>query len=686
MTELRRNIQSAVIGNFAMVWYCLLILISSGFYYICLFYLNLDYSGFTLSIGSAALDRDYGGFASFFDKRNIAKSLINPSAFNILRQRAWWSIPASAFIIPCDYFGFLAFLFHLGIMFYLMNYNPENLHKVDKDVLRIDTSTRRRISAMMSPGDICKSPNAYSQAAGNLVRRGPSLTESEIVDNVDLQAVIPKAGSDGRFESIDRTEFDGLRHAMIFFMIFCMGLLTTAFRVLLGFAFFRGTGYALPSLFFHDGFYEGSFGLNDFVFPFLFLYVVIQYNDTKSRASYLMRPTGTLLLEVMTILLSFSTMHFSFISALITCVLLTGIPLILSYFGISRPYNTFKNLLKMKESSKFDRRSPSENHIFALQPSMVFIAFLFVWLSCIYTSFYLTKLLLFSEQSQSLDLLRVVHPENPILMAFVIVTAPRPRRWNTLSETFTSYYDVLNTSVSSHLFNRTELVVYTEFDDHPVFDRELAAASLLNQANFLPRFVRKGEELPLVNTFENQAGLEQMAIEFVPVEKNENHKKQRLHFSNAIEWALNNIDSTFVMLIEDDFPLCQPDGFTNFLKTLSWTFGSDSNPCAVFIGTGGSGILLRRDIAEIIISLLRSDNLTHRPTDLIMQDCVRGILPGCFSCSHPKQGLVVSRRMLMRHIGSNASTFKRRHYHGDQYQCDWRQPLNGKVGVYAGPV
>jgi len=63
------------------------------------------------------------------------------------------------------------------------------------------------------------------------------------------------------------------------------------------------------------------------------------------------------------------------------------------------------------------------------------------------------------------------------------------------------------------------------------------------------------------------------------------------------------------------------------------------------------------------------------PNDEIIQDCLRGHLEPCAHCAY---SLVVSRRLLMHHVGFNTSTTART-YSSNSWQCDWRQPFNGEA-------
>jgi hypothetical protein len=84
---------------------------------------------------------------------------------------------------------------------------------------------------------------------------------------------------------------------------------------------------------------------------------------------------------------------------------------------------------------------------------------------------------------------------------------------------------------------------------------------------------------------------------------------QHLHFSNALQLGVH-LNSAYIMLIEDDFPLCKT-GWSKFVQIFYKAYGPSpdferkAGPCGIFAATGGSGILVRRDIGIILVYLLR---------------------------------------------------------------------------------
>ncbi|KAH8926467.1 hypothetical protein BT69DRAFT_1215225 [Atractiella rhizophila] len=136
------------------------------------------------------------------------------------------------------------------------------------------------------------------------------------------------------------------------------------------------------------------------------------------------------------------------------------------------------------------------------------------------------------------------------------------------------------------------------------------------------------------------------------------------------------------MIAEDDFPLCSDRSWVHLLSLL----GKES--CSAWIGTGGSGLVIQRRLAEKVSSILLV--MAEYPTDLDLQDYLLGKRGG--ECSERiqndprdrvgrRKGMVVSDRLEMKHIGFNSSTVPGRRYRKSEFQCGWRHPFNGDPDV-----
>ncbi|KAJ7492103.1 hypothetical protein FB451DRAFT_516703 [Mycena latifolia] len=181
---------------------------------------------------------------------------------------------------------------------------------------------------------------------------------------------------------------------------------------------------------------------------------------------------------------------------------------------------------------------------------------------------------------------------------------------------------------------------------------------------------------------------------------------QHLHVAEALRWA-GTRQAEWVMLMEDDFPLCGKrgrDGLARVMQELERGRKSEYlERRGAFIGTGGSGLIFHRSLLSIVSKILRlhaevqsalPNDVFHRPADLIMQDCLLGNDPLCprraevikihanaTSLSVPPGGnLVITSRLIIDHIGAEASTAGRT-YGQDQWRCGWRHPFHGRDEV-----
>jgi hypothetical protein len=83
-----------------------------------------------------------------------------------------------------------------------------------------------------------------------------------------------------------------------------------------------------------------------------------------------------------------------------------------------------------------------------------------------------------------------------------------------------------------------------------------------------------------------------------------------------------------------------------------------------------SGLIMKPNIARKASKLLLQ--YQDMPPDIILQKCLLGELEECQECSN---NLVSSKRLLMHHIGYNASTSDERSYKKNEFQCGWRHPF-----------
>lgn len=379
-----------------------------------------------------------------------------------------------------------------------------------------------------------------------------------------------------------------------------------------------------------------------------------------------------------------------------------------------------------------------------------------------------------------------LHPTHSQLMTVLLMTAPRPGHPDFLLETLSTYLASFpDPALNPLAAARLSLVVYTHFANHPVFTQ--ARDEVFKDDAKAKHYVKWIQRVP---------------------DQGKDRLDQRLHLARALRLVTQDggisADArmpAYVMLAEDDFPLCPDHALSasalasplsmvrsavglrraessavsattkadaHLTYASSWSTisrlilsanaqmpdlasdAAESGHCGVFVGTGGSGLIMRGWLAGRIPGLLlgtddergwekdrqilTADEITKEipPTDVLIQDCLMGKVPGCEACAPPtasrirrsddsfaidndifvrspvmstlrqwylglakpsffpvtardayvapgdrfgKSGLVTSERLLMRHLGYNASTIPGRSYKREEWDCGWRHPF-----------
>lgn len=453
-------------------------------------------------------------------------------------------------------------------------------------------------------------------------------------------------------------------------------------RTILGYCFFRGTGFAYPRYFFNSSLYDCSPGLQTIYLSWIITtcYFTVLDDRLIMAEEYFTHYT-TNKLSISSYFLSYSFPRF--ISCLV-CFWITDVSVwsvlssllaavIVCCIGTVHRSRTRLTI----QSSTFISAFAHASTIFAFLFSLVILLFSFTrFLSVFPLLTNSTTLPNTDATSMSADTL---YNQFPILLSLVVITAPRINEPKYLLKTIDSLIGIYPRTMTDQLYSRVSISVYTEFTafQHPVFTHAFLTTDT-ETVNFIQYGKLLKEENDLVIYTEEDTG-----------------RNQAKHFSNAIKYALEE-NLAFIMLIEDDFPLCQ-GAWPLLLSIMKRAYAPfprlEDGPCGVFVGSGGSGLIIRRDIARIVSRIL----LTYSalPTDIIIQDCLRGKLQECAICL-PRDGvggqrhegalvggggLVVGQRMIMRHVGFNASTFDDREYYEGDFQCGWRHPLNGESDV-----
>ncbi|KAJ7641629.1 hypothetical protein FB45DRAFT_360255 [Roridomyces roridus] len=178
---------------------------------------------------------------------------------------------------------------------------------------------------------------------------------------------------------------------------------------------------------------------------------------------------------------------------------------------------------------------------------------------------------------------------------------------------------------------------------------------------------------------------------------------QYLHAGEALRWAADTRKAEWVMLLEDDFPLCGEKARRDLALVMQelerGRHGGQEflERRGAFIGTGGSGLIFHRTLLPIVSTTLHLHastasalpvDVVRRPADLVMQDCLLGTDPLCprraevMKMHHagrvaPGGNMVITSRMIIDHIGAVSSTAANRRYGQDQWRCGWRHPFHG---------
>lgn len=229
-------------------------------------------------------------------------------------------------------------------------------------------------------------------------------------------------------------------------------------------------------------------------------------------------------------------------------------------------------------------------------------------------------------------------PGKEPVVTFIIMTAPR--RTDTLTETVQSYLDALPSDPEDPLADRIKFVVFTHFTVNAQFDAGRERFEKEEKARHYFEWVRfPGNEI-----------------------------NQKKHFDAAIRHVAEQLHpkSHYIGVIEDDFPLC-PGEWNEVLRLIRDANKEVPHHCGIFIGTGGSGLIIRRNKVEAaLISMHGAD-----PTDVGLQNCLRG--KTCAGCQ-----VVIPSRILMRHSGHDSSTLGH-WYSSEKYQCRSRHPFVGDL-------
>lgn len=428
-------------------------------------------------------------------------------------------------------------------------------------------------------------------------------------------------------------------------------------RQIIGFVFSKSTGWHSPQLFFSDSLHECNQGLA----PFLFSLLVLQSLSIEDRyyIYYGQKHTNRVSIRKITLQLVMCMLNYTSKNILWWSLtgLLTGLvaTIILHTSRLrdiwKKDITTMRQRRWRRSSISIASSSPTVDQSKMSRSSVhIFFNRLFVGFRrcfaviAITLTFLLTVNFIYTRPSfVDPATFNSITPENRYLLTFLLMTAPRPGDPDFLTKTIDSYLDNFPADPElDSMYSRTQMIVYTHFTNHTIFsDAKEHYSNDLKAQRYLKWVHEEGHEV-----------------------------NQRLHVAKALKLVGESFKSTYVALIEDDFPLC--DNKWRELMTVVWEAQVQvPRHCGVFIGTGGSGLLMKQKYALKGAELLLEDDET--PPDIILQNCLKGEHPACQECS---QSLVTSKTLLMYHLGYNASTIPDRKYKRREYQCGWRHPFN----------
>ncbi|KAI8072176.1 uncharacterized protein B0P05DRAFT_549193 [Gilbertella persicaria] len=418
-------------------------------------------------------------------------------------------------------------------------------------------------------------------------------------------------------------------------------------RILLGFIFSKSTGWAVPSLFFSNSMHECSQGLSPFLFALLVVqslsiedkYILI-YGQEESNNKITVRKVTLQLLMCLANYMTKNILWWS-MSGLITGFITTVLLQTILVFEKRTDSTKVKDVAEFVALERY-RRTPLWRLIWGAVQKGIWVVGLTVPILLACNAYYTREFKVTSAELNSIS-------QDPYLFTFVFMTAPRRGDPAYLARTIESYLaNWPEYPAADSPYRRMQAMIYTHFSHHAQYDIAQAYFSKTVKGQRYLRWVREeGEEL-----------------------------NQRLHVSKALDYVGQHFQSTYYALMEDDFPVC---GLQEWHEIENVIYKSEKNVphhCGVFVGTGGSGLFLKPELARLTSELLLT--YVDIPPDIIIQKCLMGQLPECTRCT---DSLVTSKTLLMYHIGYNTSTSQDRVYKKNEFQCGWRHPFNGDPSV-----
>ncbi|KAI8145391.1 hypothetical protein BJV82DRAFT_643693 [Fennellomyces sp. T-0311] len=346
----------------------------------------------------------------------------------------------------------------------------------------------------------------------------------------------------------------------------------------IGYLFSKSTGFAVPTLFFSDSLHECNQGLAPFLFALLIVQslsiddkYILMYGPEESNHKITVRKVVLQLLMLMVNYTVKNILWWSLTGLLtgyvMTIVIQTCLARECTWLNEEEEKEedeeeeeaTEKQLLKKQEEEKmnepfaYHRRMPLWRILWSAvkKGAIVVMITLPVLLMC---NAYYTR-----ETFVDPTILNQVTHDR-YMFTFVVMTAPRRGDPAYLSRTLDSYLANWPTDPApGSLYDRIQGLVYTHFTNHTQYD--VAKEHFSNDA--------KGQRY------------------LKWVREDGDMFDQRLHVSKALSLVADSYQSTYIALLEDDFPVCGENEWRQIENVVYAANQRVPGHCGVFVGTGG---------------------------------------------------------------------------------------------------
>lgn len=157
-------------------------------------------------------------------------------------------------------------------------------------------------------------------------------------------------------------------------------------------------------------------------------------------------------------------------------------------------------------------------------------------------------------------------------------------------------------------------------------------------------------------------------------------RNQMMHVISILQEA-QALNSDYVLLLEDDFPICAYKWHV-LMQKMCTIQQHQVNNCGLFTATGGSGFVIpTRTALPVLLQFLQSkqDAWPLEPHDILMQVCLAGIAPACQATCNMRY--YTTPTLLFYHTGWKSSTIPDREFPMDRWQCGWRNPMTEQAHV-----